>query len=268
MEHLGEGRRLEQKTSSEETLAQLRLTGLPNGAVALDAGAGTGAVARVMADLVGPSGSIYALDASEERIAEGKRLAETSENLNFVRGDLLAPPFEPEFFDFVWCRFVLQHLPRPEPAVKSLLSLVRPGGKLVLGDLDGHGIRHYPISDRLKTTLAKLEPALKGRQDPFMGRKLYNLCFCAGLSDIQVHVLPYHMYAGAAPESAIENWRTKLEVARPAMEHVLGSKADHDAFVSEFLDLLRDPGAFTYSSLILVVGTKRDEFDRGSDSPD
>jgi len=266
MEHLGEGRRLEQKTSDEDTIAQLRLVGLPQGAVGLDAGSGTGAVARVMADFVGPAGAVYALDASDDRIAEGRKLAATCEHLTFVQGDLLAPPFEPGFFDFVWCRFVLQHLPQPEPAVKSLVSLVKPGGKLVLGDLDGHGLRHYPISDRLEANLAKLEPGLKGRQDPFMGRKLYHLCFSAGLSDIETHVLPYHMYAGAAPASAIENWRTKLEVARPAMEPVLGSSSDYDAFVLEFLDLLGDPGTFTYSSLILVVGTKRDEFGRGSDS--
>ena len=218
MEHRGEGRRLEQKTNTAETLAQLRLAGLAPGAIALDAGAGTGAVARVMAELVEPSGAVYALDSSERRILEGSELASESANLTFVRGDILDPPFEPASFDFVWCRFVLQHLPQPEPAVKSLVSLVRPGGKLVLGDLDGHGLRHYPISDRLEKNLAKLEPALKGRQDPYMGRKLYHLCYMAGLSEIELHVLPYHLYAGTAPDSAIENWHTKLEVARPALE--------------------------------------------------
>ncbi len=268
MEHVGEGRRLEQKTKTEDTRTQLRLAGLTSGAVALDAGAGTGAVARVMAELVGPSGAVYALDSSERRIREGIELAGDSNYISFVLGDILEPPFDAGFFDFVWCRFVLQHLPQPEPAVKSLVSLVRRGGKLVLGDLDGHGLRHYPISERLERNLAKLEPVLKGRQDPYMGRKLYHLCYAAGLGDIEIHVLPYHLYAGTAPDSAIENWRTKLEVARPAMEAVFDTGSEYDAFVEEFLGVLRDPGAFTYSSLILAVGTKCDEFDRGSDSPD
>ncbi|MGB5193037.1 MAG: methyltransferase domain-containing protein [Polyangiales bacterium] len=268
MEHRDEGRRLEQKTHRHETLTQLHLSGFRPGGVALDAGAGTGAVARAMAELAAPDGVVYALDSSEQRIQEGMELARGLRNLTFVQGDLLAPPFDPGFFDFVWCRFVLQHLPKPEPAVQSLVSLVRPGGTLVLGDLDGHGLRHYPISDRLEQNLRKLEPALRGHQDPFMGRKLYHLCYVAGLADIEVHILPYHMYAGAAPESAIENWTTKLEVARPVMEKAFGSGADYDDFVGEFLDVLRDPGVFTYSSLILAVGTKRDEFTRGSDSSD
>lgn len=268
MEHIGEGQRLEQKTQRDETLAQLGLVGLPTGSIVLDAGAGTGAVARVMAELVGPAGSVYALDSSEERIKEGRELASSLENLTFVRGDLLSPPFEADFFDFVWCRFVLQHLPEAEPAVRRLISLVRPGGKVVLGDLDGHGLRHYPISEDLQRNLVRLERALQGRQDPHMGRKLYHLCYQCGLSDIQVHVLPYHLYAGRAPDTAIENWRTKLEVARPAMDSVFEEPSEFDRFLEEFLALLRDPGTFTYSSLILAVGTKRDELCRGSDSSD
>ena len=268
MEHSGEGRRLEQKTNREESLAQLRMVGLSPGAVALDAGAGTGAVARVMAELVGPAGTVYALEVSQERVAEGRSLASECKNLSFVVGDILAPPFEAGSFDFVWCRFVLQHLPEPERAVRSLVSLVRPGGKLVLGDLDGHGLRHFPISERLQNNLLALQRALKGRQDPLIGRKLFHLCYSAGLSNIEIHILPYHLYPGAAPASAIENWRTKLEVARPAMEGVFQASADFDAFVEEFLDLLRDPGTFTYSSLILAVGTKGDGSGRGSDSSD
>lgn len=268
MEHPGEGRRLEQKTKRDETLAQLLMFDLRRGSKALDAGAGTGAVARVMAELVGPDGAVYALDSSEQRIREGSQLAGASSELHFVCGDILDPPFEPSTFDFVWCRFVLQHLPDPGPAVESLIRLLCPGGRLVLGDLDGHGLRHYPISDRLQSNLDKLAPALKGRQDPFMGRKLYHLCHSAGLQDIQVHVLPYHVYAGAAPESDVQNWATKLAIARPAMERAFDSKAEYEIFAREFLELLRDPGVFTYSSLILASGIKRRESQRGSNSPD
>jgi ubiquinone/menaquinone biosynthesis C-methylase UbiE len=259
MEHAGEGARLEDKTNPEDTIFQLRLAGLTSGATCVDAGAGTGAVARVMADIVGPEGFVHALDTSAARITEGTELATGHDNLTFVNGDILSPPLQAESFDFVWCRFVLQHLAEPEPAVRSLVNLVRPGGKLVLGDLDGHGLRHHPMTTRMAAHLSRLNEALRGHQDPHMGRKLYHLAYRAGLSDLHVHVLPYHVYAGAAPERALANWTKKLEVAKPHMLSAFGSSAEFDSFASEFLEMLSDPGVFTYSSLILLVGTKCDE---------
>ena len=53
MEHSGEGDRLERKTDAAASRHQLLRAGLKESMTALDAGAGTGAVGRVMADIVG-----------------------------------------------------------------------------------------------------------------------------------------------------------------------------------------------------------------------
>lgn len=253
MENPHEPDRLEAKTDREDVDRRLELVGLERGMVALDAGAGTGAIARVMADRVGPAGRVVALDFSAERTSWGakKAHAERKHNVHFVRGDLYAPPLA-DAFDFVWCEFVVEYLADPDRAIRSLAQLVAPGGKLVVGDLDGNGFFHHPLPDDVAAALAKLEVGLQGAFDPYAGRKLFNRMRRAGLSDLRVHVLPYHLYAGTASDAAMANWTLKLQTIRPRGERVLGGAAAYQKFSDAFLALLRDPDVLNYSVLFLV----------------
>ncbi|MDH3844860.1 MAG: methyltransferase domain-containing protein, partial [Myxococcales bacterium] len=149
MESPDEGLRLEKKTDDEFTRRLLAAVGTRAGMCVLDAGAGTGAVARVMSDLVGVSGSVTALDISKTRLAEGKRRAEGVRNLVFHHGDVIHSGLEQGAFDLVWCRFVLEYLPNPQLAVTELVKLAKPGGKVVLADLDGNALFHYPMRSRV-----------------------------------------------------------------------------------------------------------------------
>jgi SAM-dependent methyltransferase len=257
MENPNEPERLEAKTDPVEVDRRLRLVGLERGMRALDAGAGTGAIARVMADRVGPDGRVVALDFSAERTTWGANKArqEGKRNLHFVRGDLYAPPLA-DSFDFVWCEFVVEYLADPDRALRSLIQLVAPGGKLVVGDLDGNGFFHHPLPDDLAEALAKLEKGLAGVFDPFAGRKLFHRLRQAGLSDLRVHALPYNLYAGTAPEGAMANWALKLQTIRPRGERVLGGAAAYQEFSDAFLALLRDPDVLDYSVLFLVEWTR------------
>jgi SAM-dependent methyltransferase len=255
MESQGEARRLETKTDPAETLRQLTMVGLRPGMRALDAGAGTGAVARVMAEMVGSGGSVVAFDGSEDRIAEGARMA-SAPNLSFVAGDLYEPRLPEGSFDFVWCRFLFEYLANPDGVLLQLVRLLKPGGKLVVGDLDGNTVFHYPIEPEVEADLARLMRALEGRFDPFAGRKLYHRFRRAGLADLRVHLLPYHLYAGVAPEHEMLNWQAKFDTLREVGARALGSVEAYDRFGKRFLQMLRDPDALTYSTLFLVEGVR------------
>jgi ubiquinone/menaquinone biosynthesis C-methylase UbiE len=255
MESAGEAGRLEAKTLVEETRRHLTLAGIAPGMRALDAGAGTGAVARELARMVGPSGSVVALDQSAHRLSEGEKLAGLS-NLEFVQGDLYAPPLPEGTFDFIWCRFVYEYLSDPDLATQQLVRLLKPGGKLVVGDLDGNIVWHHPSPPGFEEELAKVMRALEGRFDPFAGRKLFHRFRKAGLRDIKVHHLPYHLIAGPATQRDLDNWAAKVETIRPAGEKALGSKEAYDRLGAQLLALLRDPDALTYSTLFLVEGVR------------
>ncbi|MER3436579.1 MAG: hypothetical protein C4346_02560 [Chloroflexota bacterium] len=97
----------------------------------LDAGAGTGSVAFLIADLVGPSGSVIAVDRSPDMLATLRRWANEHgyRQIATVEADLNAlPDLEP--FGAVVGRLVLMHQPDPTKTLRSLARLVRPGGAL------------------------------------------------------------------------------------------------------------------------------------------
>lgn len=266
MENPLEVERLESKTDAEAALRQLELVGLAPGMAVLDAGSGSGAVARAIASRVGPAGRVVALDRSPQRSAAGLRLAHqaAAERVDFVAGDVTAPPLRPARFDLVWSRFLFGYLADPDLALGRLAALVRPGGKVVVGEVDGHGLFHWPLPPRLAEALPRFEAALRGVFDPYAGRKLYHRFRRLGLDAVKVHVLPYHVIADRVSEAQLFNWKVKLQTLRPVGARALGGEAAYDAFARDYLDLLQDPDALTYSVLLLVEGVRGGAFDAGS----
>jgi SAM-dependent methyltransferase len=258
MESKSEVERLEKKTDVQQVRHRLHLAGVAAGMRVLDVGAGSGAISRVISELVTPVGEVVALEASPERAAYiAERAARDSiDNLRVVRGDLYQPPLEPESFDLVWCQFVFEYLTDPQRATQVLLDLVRPGGKLVIADLDGYAMYHYPLPQQVAEGLTALSRYLLPYFDAFCGRKLFHWFRKAGLSMIQVHMLPYHFYPGAAPAGDLDHWRFKLETIRPAAAPALGGPEAYDRWISAFLEMLQDPDRFTYSVLLIVEGIK------------
>jgi len=258
MESATEAERLESKTNPDETRRQLALVGLATGMHVLDAGAGTGAVARVMSAIVGVEGRVVALDRSRARIERGKRIALAAglDNLSFAEAALEQPPDPEGAFDLVWCRFVFEYLPDPDLVLDHLVRHARVGGKVVVGDLDGAINFHFPASRELEEGIARLLSALEGKFDPFSGRKIFNRMRRRGLSDLRAHVMPYHLFAGTAPSADIENWSEKFQTIRDIGVQAFGSSGAYDRFAACYLDHLRDPDVFTYSTLVLVEGIR------------
>lgn len=260
MEDPLEARRLEDKTDAAETERQLALVGLREGMRALDAGAGTGAVARIMARLVGARGAAVAVDRSADRLAFGAEVArrEGIENLSFVQGALeQLEQADLGQFDLVWCRFVIEYVACPEHLIRSLIARTRVGGTLVVADIDNALLTHYPLSAELQEGLEKLGPALAGDIDLFVGRKLFHFFRKQpGLGEPKIHILPYNVVAGAIPEAALGNWRQKFAVTRARLLPAFGGEAAFDRFVELFLQQLRSPDTFAYTNLIIAQATR------------
>jgi SAM-dependent methyltransferase len=256
MEHNREAERLERKTDPAESRKQLELVGLATGMKCLDAGSGTGAVAREMAKMAGPEASVVALDASTERLAYGQRLASDVPNLEFVKGDLLELPLDSDAFDFVWCRFVFEYLRHPEDALSHLVRVAKPGGKVVLGDLDGSCLWHFPLEQDLRDGMNRIVDELEGRWDPFAGRKLFSRAKRQGLVRLRAHVLPYNLVAGDASEDAITNWKSKFRTIHPFVAHAFTKRGGYAHFVERFLRAMRSSDLFSYSTLIIIEGRK------------
>jgi SAM-dependent methyltransferase len=101
---------------------------------ALDAGAGTGALAFALAPLVR---EVVAVEIVAELLAEGRRRAAAYENVSFVEGDMTRLPFDIGTFDLAGTLRTLHHLPRPELAVAELTRVTRRGGHVLVVDQIG-----------------------------------------------------------------------------------------------------------------------------------
>ncbi|PRW63491.1 methyltransferase [Actinopolyspora mortivallis] len=125
----------------------LRKLGVGTGQVCLDVGAGAGSVSRMLAECVGPSGRVVALD-SDTRFLDRARLPETVE---IRTHDLLNDPPPAERFDLVHARMTLSHLPEREEVLDQLVELCAPGGRVILSEFDAEGAslaeRTPPVDD-------------------------------------------------------------------------------------------------------------------------
>jgi len=96
---------------------------------ALDAGAGTGALAFALAPLVR---EVVAVELVLELIARGKVKAPA--NVTFVEGNIAELTFERASFDVAGTLRTLHHVPRPELVVAELTRVTRPGGTILVID--------------------------------------------------------------------------------------------------------------------------------------
>ena len=107
----------------------LEAAGMTTGMRVLDVGSGTGDVAFLAADIVGPSGEVIGTDIAPAAIASARDAAEVQgkAQVSFREGDPAEMAFD-QPLDFVVGRFVFHHQPDPGPMLRNLAGHLRPGG--------------------------------------------------------------------------------------------------------------------------------------------
>ena len=223
---------------------------------ALDVGCGTGAVTRTMAKIAAP-GRVVGVDISASRLAQARELAAADGvEAEFIEGDACHLPLPSASFDYAWSRFLFEYLPEPVRALAELSRVTRPGGTVVVADLDGQLEQFYPLEASVRSGLLEgLRLLGEAGFDPWVGRKLYHWFCRAGLSDIGVGVVPYQAYAGGLSERDFINWREKLGTGKDYLIQHTGDRELWERLYEELLTQIRRPDVFYYCSLITVRGT-------------
>lgn len=116
-------------TYDPSTTRYLSGVGVTEGWACWEVGAGSGSVARWLAERVGPTGSVLATDI-DPRFIPSSQLAQ----LEVVRHDVTADPIPEARYDLIHSRLVLSHLPQRRDVLARLARALRPGGWLVIED--------------------------------------------------------------------------------------------------------------------------------------
>src|SRR5262245_57324216 len=112
------------------TIAVLTGRGVEAGWTCLEVGAGAGSMARWLADRVGGTGRVVATDL------DARFLADDRENLDVWTHDIASGPLDPDAFDLIHARAMLEHVPQRVEALRRMVGALRPGGWVVLEDVD------------------------------------------------------------------------------------------------------------------------------------
>jgi ubiquinone/menaquinone biosynthesis C-methylase UbiE len=112
-----------------------------------DVGAGTGFIAAGLAPLVK---HIHVLDGSAAMLNEARRNLAQFDNVEFHEADGLSLPLPDSSVDAVFANMYLHHCPDPLAAIREMVRILRPAGRLAITDMDAHN------HEWLKTEMADL----------------------------------------------------------------------------------------------------------------
>ncbi len=107
--------------------------GIGSGQTVIDVGAGPGYASFDLAELVGPTGRVVAIERSQRFLAalEAERSTRGLAQLVSHGGDLDSlESFPVTEADAVWCRWVLAFVRDPRRVLRAMVSALRPGGVL------------------------------------------------------------------------------------------------------------------------------------------
>jgi SAM-dependent methyltransferase len=219
--------------------------GISPGMRVLDAGCGGGDVTRELARRVGPKGHALGMDmdAVEIELARSEAAADAIGNVAYRAGNILTDAIG-ERFDAIYARFLLSHLAQPEAGLARLVACARPGGLILVEDVDFSGHFCSPPRESFSDYVRWYEQsALRRGVDCHIGPRLPALFADAGLALLGARAVnpaaidgPIKQMA-AATLAAIADTVVSLEIAtrneiETALADLTAATADPRVFMS------------------------------------
>jgi ubiquinone/menaquinone biosynthesis C-methylase UbiE len=206
---------------------------IANGSRVLDVGCGPASDTIALADRVGRDGFVIGIDSDKSMIAEAERRAISAgvgERVRHRTVNTLQLPFCDGEFDAVRCERTFQFLETPEIAMQEIVRVTKPGGTVVVADVDwaaGTIDTPHPRTEVILQDVLARSVLPNG----YAGRTLFRLMKQAGLANVATELHPFSLNslpmirlvaqldyaeevaldAGLLSAEEIEQWRADLE---------------------------------------------------------
>lgn len=180
----------------EKESRNLALFGLRDGMRVLEVGSGPGfTTAHLLKQYPNLHITCVELDPVLARHAEGYLASQNyAGRYTIVVGDLMKMEQIVDKFDFAYARFVFQHLPDPVGALREIHSVLKPGGKVAVHDVDiGLGEIVEPANPEAEAIENKIHASQNQRGgNARIGRHLWRLLKDEGFGNIDLEIVPVH----------------------------------------------------------------------------
>lgn len=238
------------------TVELFRLAGLRPGIRCADLGCGSGDVTLEMAALAGPAGSAVGIDMDQAKLEPAREAARERglANVAFEIGDVNQWQGAGEY-DFVYCRFLFQHLARPVDLLRRMWEAVRPGGALAVEDADLEGLFCDPDNDGF-SFYRRIYPEVLVRNggDPGCARRLARYFREIGICDPAVRMLQGISAGGDAKMMPL---LTLEAIADSIVSAGLASADEVASAIEDLAAFTADPGTTIADPRIFQVWARR-----------
>ena len=176
------------------TIECLEKIGVREGWRCLEVGAGAGSIAQWLCRRVGRSGKVIATDLQTKFLE-----AIDASNLEVRKHDITREDLEPDTFDLVSARKVLEHLADPSAALRRMAAALRPGGWLLVEDTDLASFMRvsFPHRERFERAYGKFLEALSSAGfQPKLGVRLGDELRGVGLREVSLKGLTLEWTGG------------------------------------------------------------------------
>lgn len=164
--------------------------GITHGWRVLDAGAGPGYATADLAEIVGPTGAVLAIERSARflQVARARCQSLGLTNVEFREADLTEQTLEDPQFDAAWCRWVASFVSSPEKLLKTIAGALRPGGFAIFHEYsDYETFRVMPVKPALESFMVEVMASWRASGgEPNVARELPRLLAAAGLRVVEI----------------------------------------------------------------------------------
>jgi SAM-dependent methyltransferase len=240
------------------TTAFFERLGVRPGMRVLDLGCGPGFVSLELAERVGPSGEVVALDEARHWTewlalkAKERGLA----NVRTVCARIQQADLQEQSFDLVFSRWVFSFLSDPSAVAQLVARFLKPGGMLAIEDYNHEGVSVFPESEGFRAVVRATRALYKSSGgDQFVMGRIPAIFAAAGLETVEIR--PNVICGG--PESGAFRWADSFFPRYSAIYEQKGlmSAAERQLFLREWEERKQNPLSIFYSPMVVDAAGRK-----------